>query len=67
VLITTGNGMTSILIPSSNDTGVARLAADGAPACKQCEEDAAAYFKGGPLAAKCPVCGATRVTLHTIN
>jgi hypothetical protein len=67
VAITTGNGTTTVLIPSSDGTGVARLAGDSTPACKQCEEDSEAYFKGGTIAAKCPVCGATRVPLHAIN
>jgi hypothetical protein len=69
VLITTGNGMSSIYIPSSETSGgVVRLAGDKeAPVCKQCQEDAEAYFKGGPLAPTCPVCGASRSPLHATN
>ena len=68
VLITAGNGTTTVLIPSSDGTGVARLAGDSSGGvCKQCEEDAAAYFKSGVISAKCPVCGATRIPLHSVN
>lgn len=69
VLIQTGNGTTTVYIPNSSAPGgVERLAGDKeAPACKQCEADIAAYFNGAPLAPKCPVCGASRTPLHSIN
>lgn len=69
VLIETGNGTTTVFIPSASAPGgVERLAGDKeAPACKQCEADIAAYFNGAPLAPKCPVCGASRTPLHAIN
>lgn len=69
VLITTGNGMSTVYIPSSEGSGgVERLAGDKeAPVCKQCQEDAEAYFKGGPLSPTCPVCGASRSPLHATN
>jgi hypothetical protein len=68
VLITTGNGTSTVYIPASNGAGVERLAADKeAPVCKQCQEDAEAYFKSGVISPKCPVCGANRVPLHAIN
>jgi hypothetical protein len=70
VLIETGQGMTTVYIPSTSAPGgVERLAGDKEPpsACKQCEADIAAYFNGAPLATKCSVCGATRLPLHATN
>jgi transposase-like protein len=69
VLIETGNGMSTVYIPSSTSAGgVERLAGDKeGPVCKQCEADAAAYFSGSPLSPKCPVCGASRSPLHATN
>jgi hypothetical protein len=69
VLIQTGNGVTTLYIPSTSaPEGVERLVADKeAPACRQCEADIAAYFSGAPLATKCPVCGASRTPLHATN
>lgn len=70
VLIETGQGTTTVYIPSTSAPGgVERLAGDKeTPAvCKQCEADIAAYFNGAPLAAKCSACGATRLPLHAVN
>ena len=69
VLIQTGNGLTSVYIPNPNAPGgVERLASDKeGPECKQCEADIAAYFNGAPLVTKCPVCGASRTPLHSVN
>jgi len=69
VLITTGNGTSTVYIPSSDSSGgVARLAGEKeSPVCKQCAEDAAAYFNGSALSPKCPVCGASRSPLHATN
>jgi hypothetical protein len=69
VLIETGNGMSTVYIPSTTSAGgVERLAGDKeAPVCKQCEADAAAYFSGSALSPKCPVCGASRSPLHATN
>src|SRR5947209_519131 len=61
VLLTTGNGTTSVVLPRS-DGGVTYLSSAKTDHCAQCESDVAAYFKGGALAPKCTVCGATRTT-----
>jgi hypothetical protein len=69
VLITTGNGTSYVVLPTTDGNGVQRLAADGtpAPACKQCEDDALAYFKTGVISPKCPTCGASRIPVHSVN
>ena len=69
VLITTGNGTSYVVLPTTEGSGVERLAADGtpAPSCKQCEDDALAYFRTGVISPKCPICGASRIPVHSVN
>ena len=58
VIASTGNGTTTIYLPSGK--GVQTLSTSGAGVCERCAADAAAYFQGAALDAKCPQCGATR-------
>ena len=68
VLITTGNGTSYVVLPTTDNSGVQRLAADApGPVCKQCEEDSLAYFRNGVISPKCPVCGASRIPVHSVN
>ena len=63
VIASTGNGTTTIYLPAASGGGVQALSTAGAaaPACPDCAAAAAKYFQGGPLEAKCPVCGANRL------
>ena len=67
VVLTTGNGTTTVLFPASDGNGVSALASAKVEHCAQCEADAAKYFKSGEIAPTCSVCGAKRTGVGGIN
>ena len=67
VVLTTGNGTTTVLFPASDGNGVSALASAKVDHCAQCDADAAKYFKSGEIAPTCAVCGAKRTGVGGIN
>ena len=65
VLVTAGQGYV-VYTPAADGT-VYALTGDATHTCKQCEADAAGYFKTGHIDPVCSTCGAHRTILQPQN
>ena len=66
-IVNTGNGTTTVYLPTSDGKGVKRLSSSNAAPCTDCDVAAAKYFETGEIAAVCPTCHATRVVVSGHN